>query len=246
MKKILFAGVAASCLLVATSAQAQVSFGPRVGLNASTLSYDFDNGPAPSSTYRFGAQAGFSVNAQFGKVSVQPSLLFAMKGNDNKLSDTEIFSAGGQTVTTTYERNQSLSLSYIELPVNLVYSTNGAEGGFQVFAGPYVAIGINGKAKSDYKETSTVGGITQSESGSDNVDIKFASKESKTSKAYLCQFDAGFNMGVGYKIGGIQAQLGYGLGLGNLIPNDADDQKPTDKVHNRGFQLSLAYFFQSH
>ena len=78
----------------------------------------------------------------------------------------------------------------------------------------------------------------------DDSDVEFASKEGKDDKAYRRNIDAGFNMGVGYKVGGIQAQLGYGLGLSNLIPNDANDKKPEITVRNRGFQLALSYFFQ--
>ncbi|GAA3961250.1 porin family protein [Hymenobacter antarcticus] len=244
MKKLFSTGLAASALLLATSAQAQISFGPRVGLNVTNLSYDLDGEDEPSSKYQYGAQVGATLNAQFGNLSVQPSLLFTMKGDQAKSSGSESNTFGGQTFSYTYETKQSLRLNYLELPVNLVYSTNGAEGGFQVFAGPYVALGLSGKVKSDSKTTITAGGATQTNSSSDESDVEFVSKEGKDDKAYLRNLDAGFNMGVGYKVGGIQAQLGYGLGLSNLVPNDTNDKDPDITVRNRGFQLSLSYFFQ--
>ena len=244
MKKLLFTGLAASALLLATSAQAQVSFGPRVGLNVTNLSYDLDGEDEPSSKYQYGAQVGATLNAQFGNLSVQPSLLFTMKGDKTQSSESESTVINGQTFSYSYEAKQTIRLNYLELPVNLVYSTNGAEGGFQVFAGPYVALGLSGKVNSDSKSTITAGGNTQTQSDSDESDIEFVSKEGKDDKAYLRSLDAGFNMGLGYKVGGIQAQLGYSLGLGNLVPKDIDDKDPEITVRNRGFQLSLSYFFQ--
>jgi hypothetical protein len=245
MKQYLFSSVAVAALLLgASSAHAQVSFGPRVGLNATKFSYDFDDEDEPKSEFQYGAQVGLAMNAQFGNLSVQPSLLFTMKGDKVETSDSESFTSGGQTISASYENKQTVKLNYLELPVNLVYSTKGAEGGFQVFAGPYVALGLSGKAKSDTKQTMTVGGVTSTESDSEELDVEFVSKEGDDDEAYLRRLDAGFNMGVGYKVGAIQAQVGYGLGLGNLVPNDSDGNKPELKVRNRGFQLSLSYFFE--
>ena len=245
MKKLFSIGLVGSALLLAASAaQAQVSVGPRVGLNVTNLSYDLDGKDDTDSKYQYGAQVGATLNAQFGNLSVQPSLLFTMKGDRAEVSDTKSTTIGGQTFSSTFVSKQTLRLNYLELPVNLVYSTNGAEGGFQVFAGPYVALGLSGKATAKTTSTVTSGSTSQTRTSSDDSDVEFASKEGKDDKAYLRNIDAGFNMGVGYKVGGIQAQLGYGLGLSNLIPNDANDKKPDITVRNRGFQLALSYFFQ--
>jgi hypothetical protein len=247
MKQYLFSSVAvAALLLYASSADAQVSFGPRVGLNATKLSYNFnyDGGEEPKSKFVYGAQAGLSLNVQFGNLSVQPSLLFSMKGDKVEETGTERFSSGGQTVSLEYKTTHTVRLNYLELPINLVYSTNGAEGGFQVFAGPYVGLGLSGKYKSNSKATVTMNGTTTTESDSEEADIEFTNEEGDDDSPYLRRLDAGVNMGVGYKVGAIQAQLGYGLGLGNLVPNDSDGNEPDYKVHNRGFQLSLAYFFE--
>jgi hypothetical protein len=244
MKHLLRTGLAASAvLLAATAAQAQISFGPRVGLNATTLNYDFKDDDEPESKLMLGAQVGLSMNAQFGKLSLQPSLLFTMKGDKYEESESETVNMGNGPETFSYESKRSLRLNYLELPVNLVYSTNGAEGGFQVFAGPYVALGLGGKAKSESKSIFTSNGQTITRSSSDDSDVKFVSKEGDDDDAYVRALDAGFNLGLGYKVSSVQVQLGYGLGLGNLIPKDEDGKDPEDKVRNRGFQLSLAYFF---
>lgn len=122
-----------------------------------------------------------------------------------------------------------------------MYNTSGEEGGFQVFAGPYIGVGLGGK----YKGESTIsinGEVVEELSGSDEENIKFVGKGSNGNEAELRRIDWGFNAGVGYKAGPFQAQLGYGLGLGNLIPKyDNDDSD--DKLHNRGVHFSVAYFF---
>lgn len=222
-------------LLAAMSTQAQVTFGPRLGLNLSNVNYDYsdvDFKNKPESTSMPGAQIGFAVNAQLGNLALQPALLFSMKGNKVEASSS--------TGNSSYKSKGSSRLNYAELPVNLVYSTKGAEGGFQVFAGPYVAWGLSGKTK--IEASNTVNGVTQTQKV--EADVAFISEEgSDLNKDYVRNLDYGLNAGVGYKVGGVQVQLGYGLGLGNRVP-EKEGNKPDIKVHNRNIQLALTYLFQ--
>ncbi|TGE22093.1 PorT family protein [Hymenobacter aquaticus] len=230
MKKNLQHGLLAAALVVAgaTSAQAQVTFGPRVGLNVSKVSLDYKDNSADDVDPKFilGPQVGLTLNAQFGNLSIQPSVLFSQKGYKAEQSET----FAGTTETFKYTQR----MSYAEIPVNFVYTTGGTEG-FQIFAGPYAAFGIGGKAKLEYSDGTN--------SDSEEVDIKFESKNGNGNNVYVRGLDFGLNAGVGYKAGPIQAQLGYGLGLSNLIPNSSDDKEPEDKEKNRVIHLSLSYFF---
>lgn len=233
---------AALLLAGANVAQAQVSIAPRIGLNASSIQFDIEDDD-PDSKLLFAPQAGVTLNAQFGNLSLQPSLLFSQKGGKfvEKL-ESSFTDDNGETYAIKGEEKVTFRLNYLEVPVNLVYSTSGEEGGFQVFAGPYVGVGLGGK----YKGESTVsinGEVAEELSGSDEEDIKFVGKGNNRSNDFeLRRIDWGFNAGVGYKAGPFQAQLGYGLGLGNLIPKyDNDDSE--DKLHNRGVHFSVAYFF---
>lgn len=251
MKRTQLNGLLAAALLLtaANVAEAQVTIGPRIGLNVTNVKYNFDDADKlPDSKHLTGAQVGVAINAQFGNLALQPALLFTMKGEKSEESESITNTTQGYTTSYSSEYSSKLRLNYLEVPVNLVYSTNGADGGFQVFAGPYVAFGLGGKVESEYKYSSTTtynGQVVESDkkSGSDDTSVKFVSKSGNGDNAYLRNIDAGFNLGIGYKVGGIQAQVGYGLGLGNLIPDDQDGDKPEDKFHNRGFQLNLAYFF---
>ncbi|SDY72256.1 Outer membrane protein beta-barrel domain-containing protein [Hymenobacter psychrophilus] len=218
-----------------TWAQAQVTVGPRIGLNLANVSIkNEDNSGLELDPKLIAApQAGITLNAAFGNLAIQPSLLFSQKGF--KVTEEERDGADSFKTEATYR------LGYLELPVNLVYTTGGTEG-FQVFAGPYVGIGVGGKVKAKY--TVTQAGVT--ESGSETVNVKFASKEKNNSDdLYLNQPDFGVNGGVGYKVGPFQAQAGYSLGLGNMIPKDSNGDKPDGKLRNRVIQFSLSYFFGS-
>lgn len=216
-------------------AQAQVTVGPRIGLNLADISFKLDDTDDDDLKTKLLAapQAGLTLNAAFGNLALQPSLLFSQKGAKVTVDES---SPGFSNVTTTTAR-----LNYLELPVNLVYTTGGTEG-FQVFAGPYVGVGFGGKIKQKY--TVSQAGVTVSDS--ETYKAKFASKEKDESDTYYFnQPDLGVNGGVGYKAGPFQVQAGYSLGLNNMAPKYSDGGKPKDKSHNRVIQFSLSYFFGS-
>lgn len=56
-----------------------MSIAPRIGLNASSIKFDIED-EDPDSKLLFAPQAGVTLNAQFGNLSLQPSLLFSQKG----------------------------------------------------------------------------------------------------------------------------------------------------------------------
>lgn len=77
----------------------------------------------------------------------------------------------------------------------------------------------------------------------DNANTDNGNPTSPTLTATMQKFDTGFNGGIGYRLGRVRAQLGYGLGLVNFVPNDADGQDIGSKGYHRGFQLNATYFF---
>ena len=74
-----------------------------------------------------------------------------------------------------------------------------------------------------------------------NINTDNGNPTSPTLTATMRKFDAGFNGGIGYRLG--RAQLGYDLGLVNFVPNDADGQDTGSKGYHRGFQLTATHFF---
>ncbi|UOG74063.1 PorT family protein [Hymenobacter tibetensis] len=225
----------ATLLSAITIAQAQITVGPRVGLGLANMHHSSGLGTKPKVI----GQAGIMGNVQFGKLSVQPSLLFARKGFKVEDSGSPVVLGG----TFSYKTEADVLFNYLEVPLNVVYSLTG-EQGFQLFAGPYISIGLNGKYKgeTEYEETG-IGGVVNRYSRKDDYTVQFADEQDETvDKTYYKRINAGLNGGIGYKAGPIQAQLGYMLGLSNIRSNSSNpDSKGS--IKDRTIQLSLAYLF---
>ena len=258
-------GLTAVLALAATSAQAQSSFsiGPRLGLNLSSFSYEYSNIPlglANEATSIAGVQVGGTLNVGFGKFAFQPSLIFSQKGTEFR------FSAEDKTnppYTTTVTYTAKPKLHYLEIPLNVVYSASG-DHGFQLFAGPYIAFGVGGSGTSTLAINSTDPNVVTSGAVNSfpiSLAIEYGDRQNANQElenslnaglnstprliATFRRFDAGLNAGVGYRIGPYQVQVGYGLGLVNIAPNDTDGTSTGGKIYNRNFQLTANYFFST-
>ena len=239
----------------ATTARAQttVTFGPRLGANVSTFSYrgaqqGFDDPKATG-----GVQVGGTANISFGNFAFQPSVIFTQKGA--KLTGSGRFVDSG--FATNYQTAATVKPAYLELPLNMVY-TAGGDHGFQVFAGPYVAFGVGGNGSYNITLNSTDPNLAlyngdypgslsvdygDRQNPNDNATNNGNGLSAPPLTATFRRFDAGLNAGVGYRVGPVQAQLGYGLGLVNFIPNDSDGQDTGSKGYHRALQLNATYFF---
>lgn len=237
----------AALLLSVTAASAQTAFrlGLRGGLNRALTtvapesnfsSVTFTEASAGKSSI-FAWQAGVVAEARFGKFALQPGLLFSQKGERFTTTFTSEgygFTSSQQDVTSRY--------NWLELPLNLVYTSHG-DHGIQVFAGPYLALGVGGRRRG----TSYFSALNVKTAPQDiNKTIAYGSGTPNQ------RLDAGFNVGVGYRQGPVQVQLGYGLGLRNLHSTDGIEYPlggglyhnfQGDAAYNRVVQLTGTYFF---
>lgn len=222
--------LAASLLLTATAhAQTTFSFGPRLGLNASTAHFTY----IETSTH-VGFEAGLTGNLQVGHFAVQPSLLFSQKG----------YQARGGLVSfdtpITYE--ETVRLNYLTLPLNLAYSLGKAGQGLQVFAGPYLGLLVGGNYRRQVHSGGYLGGPDYDSEYSGKV--KPGEVFSVTDNRYSQRLDAGLQAGLGYRWQGWQVQAGYSLGLRNLASSFQayDGTRYREAAnYNRAFQVSLSY-----
>jgi Outer membrane protein beta-barrel domain len=192
-----------------------ISFGVRAGVNLQNINGRdaLDNKLENKLVPRF--QAG--VNAELPLADdfyVQPGVLFATKGTKFK---------GSNTV---------LNLSYIEVPVNLLYKPQLGNGKLLLGFGPYMAFAVSGKLKP--------------ENGNDRS-IKFKNEISfaeALSGNYLRGFDAGANLLFGYELSSkLSIQLNTQLGFLNIYP-DIDGVSNNNTIsRNTGFGISLGYRF---
>jgi len=125
MKKVFFVAVA---ILAAVAGNAQVKFGPKVGLNFSTMSMD-----GADEKMRTGYQIGMVFQGDIApNVFVQPSILFSSKGSKYDNTDTKVVA------------------NYIDVPVNFGYRINLGGANLNLLAGPYLAYGVGGKITTDF------------------------------------------------------------------------------------------------
>ena len=178
------------------------------------------NGDKLENTMILGYHAG--VNVQIPLVPefyFQPGLLFSTKGSKYD----------GVFLSSTYK------LSYIELPLNLVYKGLLGNGYVMVGFGPYVGYAIGGKV------------ITEGGSASFETDIEFTNEVELGDPlltTYFKPLDAGGNIFVGYEMSnGIFIQLNTQMGMLNIKPKDVLLPNSKMAIRNTSYGISLGYRF---
>lgn len=205
---------------LAVAQNAGIRFGVLGGLNLQTFNGKDSDGDKLENDMIIGYHAG--VNVQIPIVPeffFEPGVLFTTKGAKNT----------SNSVTSTY------NISYIEVPLNLVYKGLLGNGYIMLGFGPYVSYGIMGKAKYE-------GGPIAYED-----DIVFQSVVESGDpilETYFKAFDAGGNVFVGYEMaGGLFAQLNTQFGMLNIFPEYENSPDDKTEVRNTGFGFSLGYRF---
>lgn len=204
----------AAVALFSFAAQAQITFGVRAGVNFQNINGKNTTGDKLENGMIIGFNAGANVEIPVAdEFYLQPGLLFTTKG----AVDKEIAS------------EPKINLSYIELPINLVYKPLLGSGHMLLGFGPYVGYGILGKVKGETSDT----------------DIDFKSEVEAgdpTDVAYFKALDAGANLLVGYEFAfNLSFQLNAQLGLLEINPKTEVETDLSQK--NTGFGVSLGYRF---
>jgi Outer membrane protein beta-barrel domain len=167
-----------------------------------------------------GFHAGGNVILTFAPdFYVQPGILFSVKG-------------AKQTILTDNIK-KTTRLSYLEIPVNVLFRPQLGDGHLLLAAGPYAAYGIMGK------ERTKIGPITT------ELTVKYVSDatDRPTSYVYYRGLDAGANVYVGYELfNGIFCQINGQMGLLKINPDYGITDDPASKK-NIGFGISAGYRF---
>lgn len=217
-------------MMSAMALQAQVDLGLLGGVNFYNMNGKNDNGDKYANGLLVGFHAGLNVNIPVApQFYFQPGLIFSIKGSNNDLGIIPV-KASGDFPTVT-------KLSYIEMPLNLLYRAQLGEGYFLLGFGPYIAYGIGGK------ETTQYGNNTFEKT----IEFKstVVSSDNILTTAFYKRFDAGANIHFGYELPmGVFLQMNAQLGLLDIWPEyyweDADNKAT---LRNTGFGLSAGYRF---
>lgn len=224
-----FLTISAILILSTVAMQAQIGFGLLGGVNFQNINGKKSNGDKLENGLMTGFHAGVNVNIPVATdFYFQPGLLYSVKGSRNEFFNSPLKAAGDYSTTT--------KLSYIEMPLNLLFRPQLGNGYLLLGFGPYLAYGISGK------ET------TQLSSISVDRKVKFENSvgvlTALDGNAYYRPFDAGANFLFGYEFGmGVFIQLNAQLGLLKINPEYrwiSDDQTA---YKNTGYGLSFGYRF---
>ncbi len=243
MKKLLLFTLAL-CLLGGT-AMAQISFGPKVGFNLSKYATNFedpDNEPYLRS--RLGPSIGGVMDMQIlDFLSFQPSVLFSIKGTAQNMKKTS-----DNHPNHTYEGYNRDRVMYMEIPVNFAGKMELGPGTAQVFLGPYFAFAMGGRNNYDYT-VKKLDGTTETIVGDEKIkfrnDVSVADQEIEGVASFQKPFDFGFDFGIGYQWEQLLFNVGYQVGISNLMPDYAGgDFDPKDfKFSNRSLFFNVAWLF---
>jgi hypothetical protein len=211
--KILLIAFTTTVFALGAKAQDKTTFGVRAGVNFTNLNGKDDAGHDLNNKLKTGFNIGVNAEVPIAPdFYVQPGLLFTTKGAKNTV-------AGVDT---------KVNISYLEIPINLLYKPTLGDGKLLLGFGPYIGIGVGGKYKI----------------GSNSTDLQFKNDVSANeTKPTLKRMDFGGNLLAGYELSSkISLQLNAQLGMSNLEPKIAG-KKPDAKTKNTGFGISIGYRF---
>lgn len=196
-------------LLISVASEAQTNVGFTIGGTYSSVTAKL-SGISISPKYKAGITAGLVLDASLSdNLSFQPSLNYVQKGFKSEEAPVK----------------DILTYSYLELPLNFVYSTQ-KERGFFIGAGPSIAYGLSGKEKYSDQQIS------------ENTKVKFGSGDDEVKPV-----DFGVNALAGYKFGnGFLLSVNYNLGLNNIQNGNSSD---VGTVKNKYFGIKIGYFFHN-
>jgi len=175
---------------------------------------------------------GFMGDLPLGKVvAIQPGLLFTGKGTKSQTGNPG----------DSYYFKATSNPYYIEVPVNVVFKIPLAdkESNFFIGAGPYAAIGITGKNKTE-GNAGLVGFNGNDKIEYSNDDPTTFNQQEGAGFGIMRRFDFGLNGTAGFQLHNLLLSANYGYGLtkiNSVAKNDDDKNKHRVLSISVGFKL---------
>ena len=229
MKKLVLLILPAFILLTVSAQKGTAIL--RGGLNLANVSVT-ENGRIDDAKTLTSFQVGIIGDISLAEfIALQPGLLVTGKGTksqDGDPSDANYFKATTNPI-------------YLEVPLNLVFKGPiGRDTKFFAGAGPYLAIGISGKNKTEGKFLGTSFGSEKDIEWSDD-DPTTLDYEEGAGFGIMKRFDYGLNGTAGIETRNIVLSVNYGLGLAKLQSgsNSSEDDRNKHRVlsFTLGFKL---------
>ena len=223
MKKLVFGLILTTTVALSSKAQVYIQGGLNLAnITKTSDGQTSDNNILPS--FNVGLLGRYGITSNF---AIESGALLTGHG-----SKAETYFNGGND----YVKSRFNPL-YLEVPLNVVLNIPlPGKTGLFFNAGPYMAVGVGGKSKTDSK----ILGITSS---SENP-IKFSNDDPFTSQqddaAYdkLKRFDFGINLGGGFDFKKLIVKANYGYGLAKINSTQSNNTA-NDKNKYRTVSVSL-------
>lgn len=233
MKQKIILFFSAAILLISIEGNAQNSSAIlRGGLNLANVSIT-ENGNIDEAKMLTSFQAGIIADINLSSfIALQPGAILTGKGSktqDGDPSDANYFKATSNPI-------------YIEVPLNLVFKgpLGGGSAKFFAGAGPYLAIGIAGKNKTEGKFLGVSFNNEEDIVWSDD-DPSTLDYEEGAGFGIMKRFDYGLNGTAGFEGKQVVFSVNYGLGLAKLQSgsNSSEDDRNKHRVlsFTLGFRL---------
>jgi len=224
MKKVIFIMLVAAFSVA--SVNAQLNFGVKAGLNASTINgfSEFEEGFSLDATYRPGFHIGVAAQCMFTpQMGIETGLYYSTLGINTgmKMLGIELLS-------------MNVNTSYLQLPVSFLYKFNvGQDLDIYPSVGIYLGYGLDGKLK------------VKSDLPLEDLDVEIPDDVSffdSIEKGGLGsnRFDMGATIGLNLQYSKFTIGVGYDLGF--LKINNKDSETPKDWT-NGNVKVSVGYFF---
>ena len=228
--KLKFFYLSAAVIIFMSNANAQ-NAQIKAGVNLANVSVA-DDGSVDDANMLTSFQLGITGDVHLASILyLQPGVFFTGKGSKLEIGRP----------TENFYAKQTTNPFYIEVPVNFVIKLPfNDESHFFFGAGPYGAVGIAGKAKTDRKVLNFTS-HTENSIEFSNDDPSTFGEEEGTGLGVLKRFDYGLNGVVGVEGKSLVLAAGYGLGLAKLQSgsNSSSDNNNKHRVLNFtvGFKL---------
>lgn len=231
--KIKFLSLSVPLLVASFIANAQSGPYIKAGVNLANISVT-NNGRVDDANQLTSFQVGVVGDVKLGTslLHLQPGLLFTGKGS--KVQKGTNGQAG-------YFK-QTFNPRYLELPVNIVVKAPvGKTSRFFVGAGPYIAMGIAGKIKTEGTRILTGSYSNDRDITFSNDDPTTFSEEEGSGFGVVRRFDYGVNGTAGIEGKSIVLGVNYGLGLAKLQSGSNSNEDNNNK--NRVLSFTVGFKF---
>ena len=213
MKKLFFVGAVA--LFASVNAQ-EVKFGAKAGYAMSTISMSIDGlgltiNTNSKSTFYAGALVEYQLNDKF---ALQGEVLYSPLGGEYTVEES--------FMGDSFKATSKVDLGTLLIPIGAKYYVSE-----QFALGAGLNFGIIMSAKNNYTETTTVGGVTETVSTSEDM------KDEINSLNLAPYLGAEYNLS-----NGLFFDARYNLGVSNLAKDSGEG-----KWKNSFFQVGLGYKF---